>query len=106
MQLDSAAFGETTGGVVWSRRQEGRETWLRLNAIEDVAALVRRRVVFIVERQQVNDSRSPYDGAFVCYDNEVARAPRLQKSQRFLYLRHRVTFLRGDGQDAMFGSVV
>jgi hypothetical protein len=50
---------------------EGRETWLRLNAIDDVAVLVRRRIAFILERQQVNNSRSPYDGAFVCYDNET-----------------------------------
>jgi hypothetical protein len=64
----SNAAGEQTVKIHYG---EGRETWLRLNAIEDVAELVRRRVAFILEHQQVNDSRSPYDGAFVCYDNET-----------------------------------
>lgn len=56
---------------------DNRQTWVRLQALDDVADLVRRRVSFIRERQQLNDPRSPLNGAFVCYDNEMgAQLPR------------------------------
>lgn len=63
-----ATAGEQTVKV---RYGAGRETWLRLNAVDEIGALVRRRLNFIRERQQVNDPTSPYDGAFVCYDTET-----------------------------------
>ena len=50
---------------------EGRETWLRVNVVADVATLVRRRVAFIRDRQQVQDRRSPYRGALLSYDNDL-----------------------------------
>jgi hypothetical protein len=50
---------------------DGRETWVRLQAIDNIHNLVRNRVAFILNKQQVNDISSPYDGAFVCYDNET-----------------------------------
>ena len=39
----------------------------------DVETLVATRVKFICEHQQVNDPHSPYDGAFVIYDNETKK---------------------------------
>ncbi len=53
------------------RYGEGKETWLRLHAIDDIAELIHSRINFIVDKQQVNDTSSPFDGAFVCYDNET-----------------------------------
>ena len=50
---------------------EGRETWLCLNAVDDLDTLVRRRTAFIRDRQQVRDRRHPLYGAFITYDNEL-----------------------------------
>jgi hypothetical protein len=49
----------------------GRETWLRLNAVDDLDTLVRRRTAFIRDRQQVLDRLHPLYGAFITYDNEL-----------------------------------
>ncbi len=61
--------GEQTVEVQYG---EGRRTWLRLNFVDPVETVVRRRVDFIRQHQQVNRPGSPYDGALVCYDNESA----------------------------------
>ena len=53
------------------RYGKGRETWLCLNGIDNVTALVRRRVEFIRDRQQVVDRRHPLHGALITYDNEL-----------------------------------
>jgi len=45
------------------------ETWLRVQRIPEVAALVRQRIAFIRDRQQVRERRSPLYGALVSYDN-------------------------------------
>ncbi|OPZ87107.1 MAG: hypothetical protein BWY76_00630 [bacterium ADurb.Bin429] len=42
-----------------------------MQRVDDPAQLVRRRVAFIYEKQQVRDQDCPYDGAFVCYDNAL-----------------------------------
>ena len=48
-----------------------RETWLRVQQIDDVARLVQQRVAFIRDRQQVRQRRSPYYGALLSYDNDL-----------------------------------
>ncbi len=47
----------------------GRKTWLRILTVPPVAELIRARVRFIVDKQQVRDSASPINGALICYDN-------------------------------------
>ena len=50
---------------------EGRETWLCLNAIDNLDSLLQSRVAFIRDRQQVLDRLHPLYGAFITYDNEL-----------------------------------
>jgi hypothetical protein len=47
----------------------GRETWLRVQRVDDVAHLVRARAAFIVEKQQVCAPDDPLFGAILTYDN-------------------------------------
>jgi hypothetical protein len=72
------------------RYGKNRETWLRLQALDDVARLVRRRIAFIRDRQQVDDRRSPYDGAFVIFDNETGAQLRHGHRGDFSESRERV----------------
>jgi hypothetical protein len=62
------ATGEQTVKIHYG---EGRETWLCLNAVDDLDTLIRRRTAFIRDRQQVRDRRHPLYGAFITYDNEL-----------------------------------
>ena len=55
---------------------DGRRTWVEILGVGDVDARMLARARFIVERQQVNEPGSPYDGAFVPYDNEEDRQRR------------------------------
>jgi len=63
-----AKAGEQTLKV---RYDKDRETWLCVQAIDNITTLVRRRVAFIRDRQQVNDRHHVLDGAFLTYDNEL-----------------------------------
>lgn len=66
-----AAVGDPEGDLIKVSLPRKRETWLRVQRVEDVAALIRRRATFIATRQQVRDPRSPLHGALVSYDNDV-----------------------------------
>jgi hypothetical protein len=58
------------GEVTITVRDSERETWARALVTLDPLELVRRRVRFIVERQQVTDPDDPRCGAFLVYDRE------------------------------------
>lgn len=49
----------------------GRETWLCVQRIADVGALVQARAAFIAEKQIVRDERDPLYGAILSYDNDI-----------------------------------
>ena len=53
------------------RLAKSRETWLRVQRIENIARLVQQRVAFLIEHQQVRDRRSRLYGAFLPYDNDL-----------------------------------
>ena len=47
------------------------ETWLRVNRIADLKKLVRQRVSFIRDWQQIRERGHPLDGAILPYDNAL-----------------------------------
>jgi hypothetical protein len=49
----------------------GRETWLRVQRIADVGALVQARAAFIAEKQIIRESCDPLHGAILSYDNDT-----------------------------------
>ena len=70
-EVQSETFGDL---VLQAEYGAGQKTWVRLHVVPSVGELVRARVRFILENQQVNDPSVPWDGAFVCYDN-LAETP-------------------------------
>ncbi len=66
-----AVIGKPDGDLIKVQLPRKRETWLRVQCIDDVAALVRRRVAFIRDRQQVVDPRNRLCGALLSYDNHL-----------------------------------
>jgi hypothetical protein len=64
---------KTTGEKKIYFRINGVESYARFNVIIDVEELVRRRIEFIVDKQQCLDSRSPLYGAYLLYDNKTER---------------------------------
>ena len=55
---------------------DGRRASVEILGVGDVDARILARARFIVAHQQVNEPGSPYDGAFVPYDNEEERQQR------------------------------
>ena len=51
----------------------GRQTWVRLLGTPAPEELVARRVAFILDHQQMNDTADARYGAFMVYDNETDR---------------------------------
>ena len=62
---------ETDGERIPVSLPGGRETWLLIQRVADVAALVRGRAVFIAEKQLVRDAADPLHGAILSYDNDT-----------------------------------
>ncbi len=58
------------GELIVKARGPKRETFLRALVTLDPLELIRRRVRFIVEKQQVRDANDPRDGACLVYDRE------------------------------------
>lgn len=61
-----ATFGEKTLRFIIN----GVETYARVNVILPIEELVKRRIDFIVDKQQCLDKRSPLYGAYLLYDNK------------------------------------
>ena len=59
------------GEYVFDLELNGQHTWLKANVLIDPMALIKARVRFIVEKQQVSLPGNPLDGAFVPYDNDT-----------------------------------
>ena len=66
-----ATVGKRVDDTLKVRLAEGRETWLRIQHIDSVTELVRRRVAFIRDRQQVRDRRHRLYGALLSFDNNL-----------------------------------
>ncbi|MHB9130997.1 MAG: six-hairpin glycosidase [Armatimonadota bacterium] len=65
----TATIDALDGETIKVHYGQDRETWLRVQRIDSVAARVQQRVAFIRDRQQVQQRRSPLYGALVNYDN-------------------------------------
>jgi hypothetical protein len=66
-----AVVGKPDGDLIQVTLPRKRETWLRVQRVPDVAALVRGRAGFIVKHQQVRNPRSPLHGALLAFDNDI-----------------------------------
>ena len=66
-----ARIEKPVGDIIKVRLAKSRETWLRVQRIENIARLVQQRVAFVADRQQVLDRRSRWYGAFLSYDNDL-----------------------------------
>ncbi len=62
---------ETDGERIPVSLPGGRETWLRVQRVDDVAKRVRARAAFIAEKQIVRDANDPLHGAILSYDNDT-----------------------------------
>jgi hypothetical protein len=62
-------ISETDGERIPVKLSGDRETWLRVQRLADIGALVQERATFIAEKQIVTDERDPLCGAILCYDN-------------------------------------
>ncbi len=49
----------------------GKTTFARLLGVSSYEGLIKKRVGFILDHQQLNDPTDPRDGAFMVYDNET-----------------------------------
>ncbi len=70
-KLTASVKTDHPGEYVFDLQCNGQHTWLKANVLIDPLALVKARVKFIVEKQQVNLPGNPLDGAYVPYDNET-----------------------------------
>ena len=59
------------GDTIKIQLPNNRETWLRVQRIDDVGRLVQQRAKFIAARQQVRDRRDRLYGALLSYDNDT-----------------------------------
>ena len=66
-----ARIEKPDGDTIKVRLAKSRETWLRIQRIENVGRLVQQRVAFLTDRQQVLDRRSRLYGAFLPFDNDL-----------------------------------
>ena len=66
-----ASIQKPDGDTIKIQLPNKRETWLRVQRIEDVGQLVQQRTQFIAARQQVRDRGDRLYGALLSYDNEL-----------------------------------
>ena len=64
---------ETPGEHVVRVVEEGRETFVRFNALEDMDTILLRRARFIVRRQQAGDDAGRLAGAYLIYDRKTGK---------------------------------
>ncbi len=67
----AATVDKAEGDTIKVHLPGNRETWLRIQHIASVSELVRQRVAFIRDRQQVRDRRHQNYGALLSYDNNL-----------------------------------
>ena len=66
-----ARIQKPDGDTIKVQLPNNRETWLRVQRIDDVGRLVQQRAKFIAARQQVCDRRDRLYGALLSYDNDT-----------------------------------
>jgi hypothetical protein len=63
---------QTTGDqIVKIQYGSGQSAFARLYRIENIGQLIKKRIEFIVDKQQCNDPNDRRDGAYMVYDNEL-----------------------------------
>ncbi|AWG22764.1 hypothetical protein FFWV33_15130 [Flavobacterium faecale] len=68
----TATYGaKTPGDKVVTLKYDGKQTVVNLYFSIPTAALLKKRVDFIVDKQQMNDKSDPRYGAYMVYDNEI-----------------------------------
>jgi len=67
-----ARIEKAEGDTIKVRLAKKRETWLRVQRVDDVGDRVRQRVAFICQHQQIRDSKHRLHGALLSYDNDLS----------------------------------
>ncbi len=69
------AYGEWSAGSPGEYRvrasASGKETFAFLQVLRPLESILKRRAGFIAEKQQVHDTTSPLDGAYLIYDDDT-----------------------------------
>ena len=71
VSMSGARIQKPDGDTIKVQLPNNRETWLRVQRIDDVGRLVQQRAKFIAARQQVCDRRDRLYGALLSYDNDT-----------------------------------